>query len=198
MGPLRNKDNSGFDNLYFDKFIIFSDMVFFCICYMNHVLYMCRYYYIYYYHLFLFFLIYYQCYGDQYDYFSELYLFGMLLSFNVFFLLNSIDLCIVFSSVFKPFFFKLLFNYFWNWFAVYKNCKFLIYFVQFFLKYSLVVSIFISVFNFVRSSLKEIFFSCSFIVNVLPLQNLHSMYIGSSSWHSLYSKISWSLHVNLQ
>ena len=29
MGPLRNKDNSGFDNLYCDKFIIFGDMVLF-------------------------------------------------------------------------------------------------------------------------------------------------------------------------
>ena len=96
LGPLSNTDNSGFDNLYFDKFIIFGDMVFFCICCMgcmgfldfwvgtwnvDHALYLCRYYYIYYYYLFLLFLNYYQCYGDQYDYFSQLYLFGMLLSF---------------------------------------------------------------------------------------------------------------------
>ena len=27
LGPLRNKDNSGFDNLYCDKFIIFGDII---------------------------------------------------------------------------------------------------------------------------------------------------------------------------
>ena len=79
MGPLRNKDNSGFDKLYFDKFIDFGDMVFFCICCMGfldfwvgiwdvgHALFLCRYYYIYYYHLFLLLLNYYQCYDDQYN-----------------------------------------------------------------------------------------------------------------------------------
>ena len=127
MGPLSNKDNSGFDNLCFDKFIIFGDIVFFCIYCMGfmgffyfsvgtwdvgHTLCLCHYYYIYYYLLFLLFLNYYQCYGDQYDYF--LYFISLecfFLSFNDF-LSNGIDLCIAFGSELNPLFFKLLFNYF--------------------------------------------------------------------------------------
>ena len=52
---------------------------------------------------------------------------------------------IAFSSVFNPFFFKSLFNYFWNWLDFFKSCKLMIHFVQIFISANETVNLFIDI-----------------------------------------------------